>query len=95
MAVPVLKGYIYLLVVVDLRYAAGKRELVLAVARAAVSTGAMALLVKGHSEPGKAFSYGRQSLTPAAVAENYAFDGAGEQGCGEDDGEGASTGAAA
>jgi 3-deoxy-7-phosphoheptulonate synthase len=68
-AVPVLKGHTHLPVVVDPSHAAGKRELVPAMARAAVAAGADGLMVEVHPEPDKAFSDGRQSLTIKAFAE--------------------------
>ncbi len=65
-AVPLLKEYTHLPVVVDPSHAAGKRELVPAMAMAAVAAGADAIMVEVHPEPDKAFSDGRQSLTPDA-----------------------------
>ncbi len=67
-AVPVLKGHTHLPVVVDPSHAAGKRELVPAMAKAAVAAGADGLMVEIHPQPDKAFSDGRQSLTLAGFA---------------------------
>ncbi len=63
-AVPLLKQYTHLPVVIDPSHAAGKRELVPALARAAVAAGADGLLVEVHPRPEEAFSDGRQSLRP-------------------------------
>ena len=62
-AVAVLKELTHLPVVVDPSHAAGRRELVPALARAAVAVGADALLVEVHPRPEEALSDGRQSLT--------------------------------
>ncbi len=63
-AVPLLKQYTHLPVVVDPSHAAGKRELVPALALAAVAAGADGILVEVHPTPEKALSDGRQSLRP-------------------------------
>ncbi|MDY6850733.1 MAG: 3-deoxy-7-phosphoheptulonate synthase [Thermodesulfobacteriota bacterium] len=62
-AVPVLKNYTHLPVLVDPSHAAGKRELVPAMALAAVAAGADGVMVEVYPEPDKALSDGRQSLT--------------------------------
>jgi 3-deoxy-7-phosphoheptulonate synthase len=62
-AVPVLRERSHLPVVVDPSHAAGKREWVDALARAAVAAGADGLLVEVHDDPERALSDGRQSLT--------------------------------
>ncbi len=61
-AVPLLKQYSHLPVVVDPSHAAGKRELVPALAAAAVAAGADGLLIEVHPTPEQALSDGRQSL---------------------------------
>jgi 3-deoxy-7-phosphoheptulonate synthase len=61
-AVPLLKHYSHLPVVVDPSHAAGKRELVPALAAAAVAAGADGLLIEVHPTPEQALSDGRQSL---------------------------------
>lgn len=61
-AVPLLKQYTHLPVVVDPSHAAGKRELVPALAAAAVAAGADGLLIEVHPTPEQALSDGRQSL---------------------------------
>jgi 3-deoxy-7-phosphoheptulonate synthase len=67
-AVPVLKERTHLPVIVDPSHAAGRRELVPALARAAVAAGADGLIVEVHPEPERALSDGRQSLDPAGFA---------------------------
>ncbi len=62
-AVPVLKEKTHLPVIVDPSHAAGRRELVPALARAAVAAGADGLIVEAHHAPETAASDGRQSLT--------------------------------
>ena len=62
-AVPVLKERTHLPVIVDPSHAAGKRELVPALSRAALAAGADGLIVEVHPEPERAVSDGRQSLT--------------------------------
>lgn len=68
-AVPVLKERTHLPVLIDPSHAAGRRELVPALARAAVAVGADGLLIEVHPDPEHAMSDGRQSLTLAAFAE--------------------------
>ncbi|MBI5524250.1 MAG: 3-deoxy-7-phosphoheptulonate synthase [Desulfarculus sp.] len=68
-AVPVLKQHTHLPVVVDPSHAAGKRELVPALACAAVAAGADGVIVEVHPQPDKALSDGRQSLTVPAFAQ--------------------------
>jgi 3-deoxy-7-phosphoheptulonate synthase len=63
-AVPLLKQLSHLPVVVDPSHAVGKRELVPAVALAAVAAGADGLMIEVHTSPETAMSDGRQSLTP-------------------------------
>jgi 3-deoxy-7-phosphoheptulonate synthase len=62
-AVPVLKELTHLPVIVDPSHAAGRRELVPALARAALAAGADGLIVEIHPAPERAVSDGRQSLT--------------------------------
>ncbi len=62
-AVPVLHAVSHLPVIVDPSHAAGMRELVPALARAAVAAGADGLLVEVHPCPEEAMSDGEQSLT--------------------------------
>ena len=68
-AVPILKERTHLPVIVDPSHAAGRREWVPALARAAVAAGADGLIVEVHPEPQKAASDGRQSMTPDAFRD--------------------------
>ena len=61
-AVPVLKERTHLPVIVDPSHAAGRREIVPALARAAIAAGADGLIVEVHPQPEQALSDGRQSL---------------------------------
>ncbi len=65
-AVPLIKRLSHLPVVVDPSHAAGKRELVPALALAAAAAGADGVMIEVHPEPDKALSDGRQSLTVEA-----------------------------
>lgn len=65
-AVPILKERTHLPVIVDPSHAAGRREWVPALARAAVAAGADGLIVEVHPDPQRAASDGRQSMTPDA-----------------------------
>ena len=67
-AVPVLKERTHLPVIVDPSHAAGRRELVPALARAAIAAGADGLIVEVHPRPEQALSDGRQSLDPDGFA---------------------------
>jgi len=67
-AVPVLKERTHLPVIVDPSHAAGRRELVPALARAAIAAGADGLIVEVHPQPEQALSDGRQSLDPDGFA---------------------------
>jgi 3-deoxy-7-phosphoheptulonate synthase len=61
--VPVLKQVSHLPVVVDPSHAAGRRDMVIPLARAAVAVGADGLMVEVHPNPDGARSDGAQSLT--------------------------------
>lgn len=63
-AVAVLNAVTHLPVIVDPSHAAGIRELIPPLSRAAVAVGADGLLVEVHPCPEKALSDGNQSLTP-------------------------------
>ncbi|HHW42970.1 3-deoxy-7-phosphoheptulonate synthase [Desulfofundulus thermobenzoicus] len=67
-AVPVVKYFSHLPVIVDPSHAIGKWRFVPAMARAAVAAGADGLLVEVHPNPAEALCDGPQSLTP----ENFA-----------------------
>lgn len=62
-AIPVLRERTHLPVLVDPSHAAGRRELVPALARAGIAVGADGLIVEIHPDPAGALSDGRQSLT--------------------------------
>ena len=64
-AVPLLKEATHLPVLVDPSHAAGRRELVPALARAGIAAGADGLIVEMHPDPANALSDGAQSLAPA------------------------------
>jgi 3-deoxy-7-phosphoheptulonate synthase len=70
-AIPVLKQETHLPVIVDPSHAAGRRELVLPLARAAVAAGADGIIVEVHPEPEHALCDGPQ-LIPAAEFEDFA-----------------------
>jgi 3-deoxy-7-phosphoheptulonate synthase len=67
-AVPVLKRLTHLPVIVDPSQAAGKRDLVPPLARAAVAAGADGLIVEVHPDPERALSDGPQQLRPVEFA---------------------------
>jgi len=67
-AVPVLHERTHLPVIVDPSHAAGRRDLVPALATAAVAAGADGLIIEVHPDPDTALSDGRQSLDPERFA---------------------------
>lgn len=68
-AVPVLKQSSHLPVVADPSHGTGYREFVPAMAKAAVAAGADALIIEVHSDPDKAVSDGRQTLSHGDFAK--------------------------
>jgi 3-deoxy-7-phosphoheptulonate synthase len=66
-AIPVVRARSRLPVLVDPSHAAGRREYVPALARAAVACGADGLLIEVHVEPERAVSDGRQTITPDSL----------------------------
>ncbi len=68
-AIPVLKRLTHLPVVADPSHGTGKRDYVLAMARAATAAGADGLLVEVHPDPDRAVSDGAQTLRPDQFAE--------------------------
>jgi 3-deoxy-7-phosphoheptulonate synthase len=70
-AIPVLKQETHLPVIVDPSHAAGKRELVAPLARAAVAAGADGIIVEAHPEPEHALCDGPQ-LIPTADFKQFA-----------------------
>lgn len=63
-AIPCIKEVSHLPVIVDPSHAAGKREYVVPLSKAAIAVGADGLLVEVHHDPPHAASDGRQSLYP-------------------------------
>ncbi|MBI4248376.1 MAG: 3-deoxy-7-phosphoheptulonate synthase [Elusimicrobia bacterium] len=68
-AVPLLKQLTHLPVFVDPSHGVGVRELIPAMARAAVAAGADGLIVEVHRSPTEALSDGHQALLPAQFAQ--------------------------
>src|SRR5580765_3133231 len=67
-AVAVLKHETHLPVIVDPSHAAGRRDLVLPLARAAVAVGADGMIVETHPRPDKPLSHASQQIPPAEFA---------------------------
>jgi 3-deoxy-7-phosphoheptulonate synthase len=67
--VPELKRISHLPVIVDPSHAAGRRHLVIPLARAAIAAGADGIMVEVHAAPNQALSDGAQSLTLEMFAE--------------------------
>ncbi|MBI5851676.1 MAG: 3-deoxy-7-phosphoheptulonate synthase [Planctomycetes bacterium] len=65
-AIPLLQRTLQLPVIADPSHAAGQRDLVEPLARAAVAAGADGLLIEVHTDPDRAWSDGAQTLGPAA-----------------------------
>ena len=63
-AVPVVRKYSHLPIVIDPSHAAGHWDLVIPMARAAVAAGADGVMVEVHPNPETAMSDGQQSLRP-------------------------------
>ncbi|MDD5189943.1 MAG: 3-deoxy-7-phosphoheptulonate synthase, partial [Dehalococcoidales bacterium] len=68
-AIPVIKKASHLPVIIDPSHAAGHRDLVPALAKAAVAAGADGLLIEVHPNPAEALVDGLQSLTPAQFSK--------------------------
>ena len=68
-AVPVAHGLSHLPVIVDPSHAAGRRDLVVPLARAALAVGADGVIVDVHPHPEQALCDGPQALTDADLAE--------------------------
>ena len=66
--IPVVRRESHLPIVVDPSHAAGRRDLVPPLARAAVAAGGDGLIIEVHHEPEKALSDGAQSLYPDQFA---------------------------
>jgi len=67
-AIPILKKETHLPVIVDPSHAAGRRDLVPVLSKAAAAAGADGILVEMHPNPEEAFSDGAQSLYPEQLA---------------------------
>jgi 3-deoxy-7-phosphoheptulonate synthase len=63
-AVPVVKSESHLPIIIDPSHAAGRRDQVIPLSRAAMAVEANGLIVEVHHDPGKALSDGAQSLYP-------------------------------
>ena len=63
-AIAILKSMTHLPVIADPSHAAGNRELIAPLSKAAVAAGADGLLIEAHPNPEKAMSDGAQSLYP-------------------------------
>jgi len=68
-AIPVVKKFSHLPVIIDPSHAVGHHSLVPAMAKAAVAAGADGLLIEVHPNPKEALVDGLQSLTPANFAK--------------------------
>ncbi len=68
-SIPAVRRESHLPIVVDPSHAAGRRDLVVPLARAAVAAGADGLLIEVHHDPEKALSDGAQSLYPQQFAD--------------------------
>ena len=73
MAVPMLKELSHLPVIVDPSHAAGRRDLVLPLARAAVAAGADGIIVEVHPHPEEALCDGPQQI-PAPEFADFAHE---------------------
>lgn len=68
-AVPVIKLHSHLPVIVDPSHAAGRWDIVIPMACAAVAAGADGIMVEVHEHPEQALSDGQQSLRPSKFAK--------------------------
>lgn len=68
-AIPVIKRYSHLPVVIDPSHATGDARYVESMALAAVAAGADGLIIEVHNDPEKALTDGKQSITPKAFQE--------------------------
>ncbi|MBX2864338.1 MAG: 3-deoxy-7-phosphoheptulonate synthase [Leptolyngbyaceae cyanobacterium MAG.088] len=68
-AVVALKQITHLPVLVDPSHATGKRELVAALARAAIAAGADGLIIECHPDPDRSISDARQTISLGAMAD--------------------------
>jgi len=63
-AIPSIKEVSHLPVIVDPSHAAGRREYVISLSKAAIAAGADGLIIEVHPDPARSVSDGRQSLYP-------------------------------
>ena len=68
-AIPVIKRYSHLPIIIDPSHATGDAKYVESMALAAVAAGADGLMIEVHNNPEHALSDGKQSLTPKAFGE--------------------------
>src|SRR4030066_575234 len=68
-AVPVIKKFSKLPIIIDPSHAVGQSDLVIPMSRAAIAVGADGLLVEAHISPGKALCDGQQSLNAKELME--------------------------
>ena len=78
-AVPLLRQHTYLPVVVDISHAAGRRDILAPLARAALAAGANGLMVEVHPHPHRARSDGQQQLDLAGFSRFYEEAGLGTE----------------
>jgi 3-deoxy-7-phosphoheptulonate synthase len=71
-AIPMVKKLSHLPIIGDPSHGTGRRDMVAALARAAVAAGADGLIVEVHPDPDHAVSDGAQTLTPAQFYEMMA-----------------------
>lgn len=64
-AIPVIKLHSHLPIIVDPSHAAGRWDIVISMACAAVAAGADGIMVEVHAHPEEALSDGQQSLRPS------------------------------
>ncbi|KKT72846.1 MAG: 3-deoxy-D-arabinoheptulosonate-7-phosphate synthase, partial [Candidatus Peregrinibacteria bacterium GW2011_GWA2_44_7] len=70
-AIPVIKEYSHLPIIVDPSHSTGKRQWVTPISRAAIAAGADGLLIEMHPHPEEALCDGDQSLTPPLLEELF------------------------
>ena len=68
-AVPLIKTFSHLPIVVDPSHSSGRRDMVPAIARAAVAGGADGLIIEVHAKPEEALCDGPQSMLPEKFAD--------------------------
>src|SRR3989344_699906 len=68
-SIPVVKRLTHLPVIVDPSHAAGRRDLIPALSKAAIAAGADGLLIEVHHDPKNAKCDGKQSLLPKELAD--------------------------